>query len=189
MIRISQAFEQFSDIYERNGKQRYDNIIKSRKIQAYLNTKHIKRNNMRKIFSNGKTDECVCRDNDFCLRMNLHITRLSIFTLKGQTWLNDEVITFYLKILQDHDDHLCEQDTSRKSSFFYITFFFTKWMSEGYAGVRRLYMYTYIYIFFIHYERIMCFLFFTDGIKKEIYLQKNIYLYRSMIRTYIGRLQ
>lgn len=71
-------------------------------------------------------------------RTNLEVTRSDFECMKPGQWLNDEVINFYIALLQD-------RDTRRKSEqkgprcFFFNTFFYHKLRSGGYSyrGVSR----------------------------------------------------
>lgn len=72
-------------------------------------------------------------------KFNVDMTREKLACLRPQTWLNDEVINFYMKMLQERDDKLCES-RDRRASFFQNSFFMSKLVDEGgyrYANVRR----------------------------------------------------
>jgi sentrin-specific protease 1 len=56
-------------------------------------------------------------------KFNMEITGRKLRCLKPSTWLNDEVINFYMKMLQERDDTLCEQNENRRHSHFFNSFF------------------------------------------------------------------
>lgn len=68
-------------------------------------------------------------------RFNLSLTRLDIQTLQWNplTWLNDEVINFYMELLAERsrkDDNLPKVHSMN-------TFFVTRLLESGFSGVRR----------------------------------------------------
>lgn len=63
----------------------------------------------------------------------MNITRNDLMTLVGDSWLNDEVINFYMELLKERSelsDHLPKCHTMN-------TFFVQKLLQTGQAGVRR----------------------------------------------------
>ena len=53
------------------------------------------------------------------------VKRKSMITLTPKTWLNDEIISYYLKVaLTTRDDFFCEQDSNRKRNYFYNSYFY-----------------------------------------------------------------
>jgi sentrin-specific protease 1 len=88
-----------------------------------------------KIFNRGSANEILIS------KFNVDMTREKALCLKYGTWLNDEVINFYMKLLQERDDRRCQADCSRKASHFFLSFFITKLLdgSTGYNydAVRR----------------------------------------------------
>jgi len=71
----------------------------------------------------GPEDVLAQHDQDTCLRQSLQ-------TLQPGTWLNDEVIHFFLCMLAVRDEQLCQQDPKRKRSHFFKSFFITKLSNE-----------------------------------------------------------
>jgi hypothetical protein len=61
---------------------------------------------------------------------NQQISSHSLHTTAPATWLNDEVINFYLAYLT-HQDHLDKDGTSRHRHHFFNSFFVTKLLDEG----------------------------------------------------------
>jgi sentrin-specific protease 1 len=59
------------------------------------------------------------------------VQRQSIKTLQPETFLNDEVIHYFYVMLSKRDEELCKQDTSRRRSHFFKSFFKTKLLDEG----------------------------------------------------------
>lgn len=86
----------------------------------------------------GPHDQDVVRD-----KFNIDMTRAKIVCLRPRTWLNDEVINFYMCMLKERDDALCRKHKGRKSSHFFNSFFISKLLQiDGkeeydYKGVRR----------------------------------------------------
>lgn len=66
-------------------------------------------------------------------KFNLRITRNDLNTLVGMTWLNDEVINFYMNLIMER----AEQRTDLPKSYCFNTFFIPTLMQRGHAGVRR----------------------------------------------------
>jgi Ulp1 family protease len=56
--------------------------------------------------------------------------------------LNDEIINFVMKMLQDLDEEICKLDTSRKSSHFFSSFFVSQLLQlQDMKGNRGKYNY------------------------------------------------
>lgn len=66
-------------------------------------------------------------------KFNLKITRNDLNTLVGMTWLNDEVINFYMNLIMER----AEQRTDLPKAYCFNTFFIPTLMSRGHGGVRR----------------------------------------------------
>lgn len=66
-------------------------------------------------------------------KFNLRITRNDLNTLVGVTWLNDEVINFYMNLIMER----AEKRKDLPKSYCFNTFFIPTLMSRGHAGVRR----------------------------------------------------
>jgi Ulp1 family protease len=55
------------------------------------------------------------------------MTRKKLSCLRARTWLNDEVINFFMSMLKDRDEALCRLNpTGRKSSHYFNSFFMSK---------------------------------------------------------------
>jgi hypothetical protein len=76
-----------------------------------------------------------------CEKFKIPMTRAKMSCLRPTTWLNDEVINFYLEMLAERDTLLCERSNgTRKASHYFNTFFITKLLENGqftYSNVRR----------------------------------------------------
>lgn len=74
-------------------------------------------------------------------KFSIPMTRRLIQCLKPGTWLNDEVINFYMCMLQERDEALCKQFPNRRSSHFYNSFFISKLLDAdgryNYNNVKR----------------------------------------------------
>uniref|UniRef100_A0A336K222 CSON013837 protein n=1 Tax=Culicoides sonorensis TaxID=179676 RepID=A0A336K222_CULSO len=66
-------------------------------------------------------------------KFNLRITRNDLNTLVGTTWLNDEVINFYMNLIMER----AEKRTDLPKSYCFNTFFIPTLMQRGHSGVRR----------------------------------------------------
>lgn len=71
------------------------------------------------------------------------VQRKSMRTLRPAQWVNDEVITFFYKMLAARDEALSSANPGRKRSHFFTSFFITKLFDEGctneycYKNVKR----------------------------------------------------
>lgn len=71
---------------------------------------------------------------------NAELSRQQLQCLLPCTWLNDEVVNMYMKLLDARDKELCEKDPSRRRSHFFSSFFLTKLRENNrysYKGVKR----------------------------------------------------
>jgi Ulp1 family protease len=59
------------------------------------------------------------------------IQRGSLRRLLPNTWLNDEVIHYFLVVLTKRDEEMCAKDPSRRRCHFFKSFFMTKLLNEG----------------------------------------------------------
>ena len=68
------------------------------------------------------------------------VQRDSIRKLQPRTWLNDEVIHYYLLMLSKRDEEICKAKDGKKRSHFFKSFFITKLLDENgytYKNVKR----------------------------------------------------
>jgi len=68
------------------------------------------------------------------------VTRRLGKCLNPKLWLNDEIVKYYMQMLQEWDKRLCEADQTRKPSHFFNLFFMSKLLQSNkytYANVRR----------------------------------------------------
>eukprot|EP00977_Amphora_coffeiformis_P012558 scaffold3132_cov158-Amphora_coffeaeformis.AAC.3 len=80
------------------------------------------------LFSPGPEDDIIAKsDTDFVTRKNMQ-------TLQPGAWLSDEVIHFFLAMLAKRDEELCQEDSTRKRSHFFKSFFMTKLTNEGHQN-------------------------------------------------------
>ncbi|CAM9891796.1 unnamed protein product, partial [Chrysoparadoxa australica] len=71
---------------------------------------------------------------------NAELTRAKMRCLLPATWLNDEVINLYIKLIADRDVRRVAADPSHKPSYLPNSFFLSKLLEKGtynYAGVKR----------------------------------------------------
>jgi hypothetical protein len=75
----------------------------------------------------NKTDIIVRTEDD-----TDSVQRMNLCTLLPYEWLNDEVIHYFLYLLQKRDEIVCNNDDSiRKRTHFFKSFFMTKLLNEG----------------------------------------------------------
>ncbi|XP_055910942.1 sentrin-specific protease 1 isoform X2 [Eupeodes corollae] len=68
-------------------------------------------------------------------KFNMSITRRDISTLFGKTWLNDEVINFYMNLLTERGENRNEEGLPKVYAM--NTFFVPRLLQSGHSGVRR----------------------------------------------------
>ncbi|XP_014279148.1 sentrin-specific protease 1 isoform X3 [Halyomorpha halys] len=66
-------------------------------------------------------------------KFNLKITRRDIQTLNGLNWLNDEVINFYMQLLEDR----AQKNERYPPIHTFSTFFYAGLQSRGHSGMKR----------------------------------------------------
>ena len=65
-------------------------------------------------------------------KFNVDMTLEKLACLKNETCLNDEVINFYMEMLQERDNCLCSlRESTRRRSSFFNTFFYSRLMENG----------------------------------------------------------
>jgi hypothetical protein len=65
------------------------------------------------------------------LKFDITINKETIIKLRPGVWLNDEIVNFYMKMLQKRDDDLVEKYPSRDPSYYFNSFFIAKLLDEG----------------------------------------------------------
>jgi sentrin-specific protease 1 len=74
-------------------------------------------------------------------KFNIDITVGKLVCLRRNTWLNDEVVNFYMAMLQERDARLCSASNgARLPSHYFNSFFMTKLLENGqynYGQVKR----------------------------------------------------
>mmetsp|Transcript_60352 Transcript_60352/g.106070 ORF Transcript_60352/g.106070 Transcript_60352/m.106070 type:complete len:394 (-) Transcript_60352:70-1251(-) len=74
-------------------------------------------------------------------KFNIDITVSKISCLKPGTWLNDEVVNFYMCMLQERDQKLCEASNGQRMPSHYFNSFFISKLLENrqytYSNVKR----------------------------------------------------
>lgn len=74
-------------------------------------------------------------------KFNIDITISKLSCLCPHSWLNDEIVNFYMCMLQERDTKLCaESNGQRRPSHYFNSFFMSKLLENGqynYAFVRR----------------------------------------------------
>lgn len=68
-------------------------------------------------------------------KFNISITRNDLATLIGDSWLNDEVINFYMNLLMERSEQRADDGAPRVYAM--NTFFIPKLMSAGHSGLKR----------------------------------------------------
>lgn len=73
-------------------------------------------------------------------KFNIDMTVVKFKCLEPRTWLNDEVINFYMCLLQDRDEKKGKSDNNYVTSHYFNSFFFSKLVEGGeyeFKNVRR----------------------------------------------------
>eukprot|EP00602_Paraphysomonas_sp_CaronLab_P000220 CAMPEP_0185030244 /NCGR_PEP_ID=MMETSP1103-20130426/17070_1 /TAXON_ID=36769 /ORGANISM="Paraphysomonas bandaiensis, Strain Caron Lab Isolate" /LENGTH=521 /DNA_ID=CAMNT_0027565287 /DNA_START=187 /DNA_END=1752 /DNA_ORIENTATION=+ len=73
-------------------------------------------------------------------KFKIPITRLKLSCLLPNTWLNDEVINFYMQLLMERNSSQCAKNPNMRSSHYFNSFFIDRLMENGgysYNLVRR----------------------------------------------------
>jgi Ulp1 family protease len=65
---------------------------------------------------------------------NIEVRRRDILKLEGSEWLNDEVVNFYFKLLQERHEKFPEKFPVK--CFFFSTFFYSQLREKGYDQAR-----------------------------------------------------
>jgi sentrin-specific protease 1 len=127
--------------------------IEREKIEKLIETRKapisdVDQDKIRKVLNGPATHDVIID------KFNIDMTRAKIVCLRPRTWLNDEVMNFYMAMLLDRDQKLVEQSKSqkvessssgqpavvpRRPSYFFNSFFVSKLMENGYdyAKVKR----------------------------------------------------
>jgi Ulp1 family protease len=90
---------------------------------------------VREILRGSTTSQQVLID-----KFNIDMTREKFSCLRPGTWLNDEIINFYMQLLQEKDDNFVTQQKKSKTSHYFNSFFYTKLLENGqyqYSNVKR----------------------------------------------------
>ncbi len=73
-------------------------------------------------------------------KFNIDMTRNKLHCLRRATWLNDEVINFYMNLLQERNTTRCAATSGKLTSHYFNSFFLSK-LTEGnkytYSNVKR----------------------------------------------------
>jgi hypothetical protein len=69
------------------------------------------------------------------------VQQSSMWTLQPGQWVNDEIIHYFLLMLAERDEEICQKDSDRKRCHFFKSFFITKIMNEGHATLDGKYEY------------------------------------------------
>lgn len=78
-------------------------------------------------------DETLDRRETQAHKYGLKITRDNLITLKPGQWLDDMIINFYMEMI----DERSRNNSNLPSTFCFNTFLYTKFVAEGYDGVRN----------------------------------------------------
>ena len=68
------------------------------------------------------------------------VTKAGINRLKPKSWLKDDVMTFYFKLIMKRDEELSKKKPKRKKCTFFSSFFFSKLFENNkysYKGVKN----------------------------------------------------
>lgn len=82
----------------------------------------------RALYGGPRTDVVISK-------FNISITRNDLATLIGDSWLNDEVINFYMNLLMERSEQRADDGAPRVYAM--NTFFIPKLLSAGHSGLKR----------------------------------------------------
>lgn len=101
-------------------------VVEEEKTAYPVFTKqHLER--IKRAVSGGSPSEVIVS------KFNMSITRNDLNTLMGMTWLNDEVINFYMNLIMQRS----QDNQNLPKAYCFNTFFIPTLMSRGHAGVKR----------------------------------------------------
>ena len=80
------------------------------------------------MYGIGSVDQVIARSGTDSVQ------RGSMQTLQPGQWVGDEVISYFLLMLSNRDQELCQKDPQRKRCHFFKSFFMTKLLNEGHAN-------------------------------------------------------
>lgn len=89
-----------------------------------------------KFLSSGKSSDSVIVIEKYAIPMS----ERKLQCLRPLTWLNDEVVNYYMALLQDKDNLLCASNSNRRASHFFNSFFISSLLEGGkytYKNIRR----------------------------------------------------
>lgn len=123
------------DIEDNNNNENNNNLNIENLIQARRNDiSNIEKENVTKVLNRIPNHDVVI------LKFKIDMTAKKIQCLKPYTWLNDEVINFYMCMLQERDLKLSNNNPDRKTSFYFNSFFIAKLLEGGvynYSNIKR----------------------------------------------------
>jgi sentrin-specific protease 1 len=83
--------------------------------------------NAAKIVNGPQTQDVIAETPNCTIRINSYsLTRKDIACLRPDIWLNDEVVNFYMWMLDERDRLLCMENSYRRRSHFFNSFFMAK---------------------------------------------------------------
>jgi len=106
-------------------------------VQARLNKLNENElDEIKALFKKSPSDRSVVID-----KFNVSFTVADLLTLRPNTWLNDEVVNFYMELLRARDERLFEESNgTRRKSHYFNSFFMSKLLEGGvycYGNVKR----------------------------------------------------
>jgi hypothetical protein len=119
----------------RRTRQQYSHQLKCAEVKARaraasllqpLNTGELDVINTQLHGRQGEPEETIVKQNGTDV-----VTLKSFRTLRPGTWLSDETIHYYFRLLQQRDDELCKTHPTRAKCHFFKSFFMTKLNNEG----------------------------------------------------------
>ncbi len=90
------------------------------------------------VYLEGPRNDVIATFNN----ANDKVRRHSMHTLRPKTWLNDEVINFYYKLLGERDELECNDDPNRKRNYFATSHLMAKLLAVGHASDEGMYDYS-----------------------------------------------
>jgi Ulp1 family protease len=134
-----QQHESMDIVIEEEEKESAEVLQQKQRQQQLLIARKMPLNEQEKqricVLLSGPPNETILID-----KFSIDMTRYKLSCLRPGTWLNDEVVNFYMSMLQERDLQLVAQNVKRLSSHYFNSFFISKLLEQGkysYNNVRR----------------------------------------------------
>jgi hypothetical protein len=122
---------------------------------------------------------------ELIMKFDIPINERKLSCLRPVTWLNDEIINFYMELLHEYDAALCGQNSTRKPSHFFNSFFISKLLENGQYSYKNVKRYISNPNLCNNNDLIITYI-WTGGLKKSIYFHWIKYFVQLIFVIRIG---